>query len=726
MALRRRIRVWLGCFVSLATTGNLAAALPFAPRISPGQSLRATPLDDVSEPTNRSFAGQFGLANALESLRDGGAPRRRQLRVFASNAEASHGLQAQVARVLHLWLEEQPTLSAEERLAVVRALAPLNRQAVARKHLLDFLALPSTSVDRVETRAQSLPPNARNAHLRELAARTAALALARSQHPDALHELGHWLRRPNVESEYAAQALLLAPPADPSPILRAPGPVTPLLLRTLGRLRNPASEPFLRRVLKRATAPVQAEAALALLALNVAGTDELALHWLAQSPLAPELLKASTLILFHHRHEARGQALRRLLDASPTLAFDVLEEHSDAELLVLSKHLHALEPNQREAALAHFARLGRGAVPFLVETLSASPELALSAAALLGRLADPAAERALVKLAQVPTDPRKLETNNTQSRPRLQAQLAHWALAVQALRGHAEVDTTRMFLASRLRQAPATERDATQLALAALDVDFARQLLASDEPRELGVAARVVGAHDATYRAAAAHRLSQFYDRPLDPRALALAPVVSALGTNDALPLTLLHAWAQSSLPVAYSAVWQLCTRLSVHTTAPLERWLESSDPELRAAVYWGLGSNPAPEQTARLLSALETEVDPWVHQSVVAALLRRPRITPVLAALEREKTYNPDPEVQRLLRGAAKSQGNDLWWSAPEGETRRFDWLTLTSTGYAPVVIPLHDHAPVMLLLPDTRAFFADTFHIRTHEAPPTPQASN
>ncbi len=136
---------------------------------------------------------------------------------------------------------------------------------------------------------------------------------------------------------------------------------------------------------------------------------------------------------------------------------------------------------------------------------------------------------------------------------------------------------------------------------------------------------------------------------PLDPRALALSPALSGLEPGSALPVTLLESWSESALPVAYPAIWQLCTRLSVQPTDHLSHWLTSSDPEIRAAAYSGLGQNPEPRPTAVLLSALSHEVHPWARHSLIAALTQRPVIPPVQRALQREKDFNPDPVVQRL-----------------------------------------------------------------------------
>lgn len=613
-------------------------------------------------------------------------------------------MRRQIAETLHRWLQEEPVLTATESLALVRALAPLVEHEVVRNHLKRLLALPDTKGPPNGTVASSNPPSARERTLTntlELASRTAALALARSNRLDAISELGQWLRRPSPEAEYAAQALMLAPPTDITPLLEASGPVTPLLLRTLARLRRLEALPFLRQTLQRATAPVQAAAAQALVELGVDQTLELALHWLAQPKLAPELLHVSTHILFHHQHDARKRAFTLLIQADPLLALDIAARHTDPTLLLLGDHLAALpDITSRKRALAHVARVGEASVPLLSKTLTTNPELAVTATALLARMSSTEAAAVL------------RDDNST---------LGVLGLTVSALRGNVDRADVRASFEAQLRKRTGAEPYALQLGLAALDVNFAQKLLTNNEPRDLHMAAAVAGVHDASYRTQVARRLAEFSEQPLDPKALALSSALSAMSLDVSLPSTLLEVWADSSLPVAYPAVWQLCTRLPMTPHGPVTRWLASDDPELRAAAYQGLGSNPDPKHTAQLLAALSTEVDPWARRSLTAALAKRPTISPVHQALQREKNYNPDAFVQRLWGESTQTTPSDVrigdYWLDARPKTRisRSFWLTLTSPTHPPVSVPLLEATPLLFFLSDARPLDVEGFRAKT-----------
>ncbi len=503
---------WLAWLLCVSITPSEARALPFSPVVSPRREAAAA-YDEAGEADNTSFANRFGLSGAYTALTSGGDALLRQLRVFAASGTTTEAFQRQVANELHRFLMEEPSLTPEQTLAVVQALAPLNAHKLAREHLTQLM------VGKLQTKtnaANNGQPNAASNAASELlsfAARAAALALARSNHPEALAELGQWLRRPNQQAEYAAQALLIARPADLTPLLQASGPVTPLLLRTLRQMRDPRSEPFLRRVIKRASAPVQAEAALALLALDVGETLELAKHWLAQSELAPELLWASTCILFHYRDAQRRQALVRLIDVQPTLALDVAAQYVDVELLVLADHLDKLPSRvERRQALTHLSRVGEPFVPVLMRTLSAAPELAVTAARLLARQATPQAGLALTRyLRATPTAGR---SNASSATPHAVAPLAVLGLAAAKTTDGADVAETLSLFERRLGQTSGSERNAIKLGLAALDVKWAHKWLASEDPAEVALAARVIGLHGAPFRAAVSQRLSQFWNHP--------------------------------------------------------------------------------------------------------------------------------------------------------------------------------------------------------------------
>jgi hypothetical protein len=509
--------------------------------------------------------------------------------------------------------------------------------------------------------------------------------------------------------------------------------VTTLLLRTLRQLRDPRAEGFLRGVIKRATAPVQAEAALALLAIGVEETQELAAHWLAQKELSAELLWASTHIQFHYGLPTRKAALLRLIEQAPDLALDVASAYTDVDLLVLGDHLSKLQHlTQRKQALTHLSRLEESAVPILKKTLLTTPELGVTAATLLARNPTATAATTLRELVakRVPSDA-----------PRHSA-LGLMALTVSALRGNADRAATLTLLERRLPHASGDELYAVKLGLAALDVEWALKCLASSAVQDASIAANVLGLHGVPYRTRVLQRLGEFAATPFAPLALALSAALSALGPQDPFPQVLLSAWAESSLPVAYAAVWQLCTRLPVTSDARLAQWLTHPDSEIRAAAYLGLGANPEPAHTATLLAKLHDEVDSWGRRVLLAALAKRPAIPPVQRALQREKTYYPDPGIELLFSPSKASAGLDFWFE-PEPQTEAVGatmkattptpepstattWLTLTSTVYPPFSVMVTQDMPMLMFLPDQRSLDADLFRAHTFPAPTTTQASN
>jgi hypothetical protein len=164
-----------------------------------------------------------------------------------------------------------------EDLALARVVAPNVRKSLVRPIVTHLVYATSARLDPEQP-------------LRLLAMQICLAALAWSQSPEGLAELGRMLKRDGAIAESSIEALLLYPP-EPFDRLFAPTVArTAAWARLLGFSKRTASIPILRQVLLDGPEDRQIAAAEALLRLGDRGMDPLVQRW-ARDPRTPEAFK---------------------------------------------------------------------------------------------------------------------------------------------------------------------------------------------------------------------------------------------------------------------------------------------------------------------------------------------------------------------------------------------------------------------------------------------------
>lgn len=617
------------------------------------------------EYANQSFAASFGLESERRALDLGGAERLRALQRLRPLAQR---VPKQVAELLDGWLASEPKLSPLETWALLRPMAPLGRERPIREYLTKILAGEALTVDPKSPYAPLIP-------------QVAALALAKHHTTESVSLLAEWLRRPSERARVVQLALLAHPPRDISPLLEANGPATPVLLQTLGELGNPAAIPFLRRVVKRATADRQAAAAVALAKLGVSETQDLANLWLARSDSPGPLLQASAFILFWFQHPARAAAFSRLVRADVGLALELAEHVSpEPALAALSERLTELQGRgERVRAVRVLGRLGPKAVPLLATILETDADLRWQAARALGEASAPLASiRSL------------LDAPETRA-----ATLS--ALVVASVRHpDAGLPTLLADLVRASGSASPQERGIGKTGLALLDETRARRYLRSQQPDELEAAAIAAAVHGGAYLQAALLELERRATPDagrgvrLDAGVVALSSLLSFVSPSDIVSERLLQALANSEYPIASTASWHLWVRGGI--TAGIG-FTARRPPSLRARLAGSTKSGQVNQhdELFTLLDAASSEPDPTVRAAIVNSLRSGPNLRSIAETLDWLANYDPS----RLVRNMAAAKGTDesvlrpIWTVAPAKPSAPY-WITVQSADRAPVALYL------------------------------------
>lgn len=635
-------------------------------------------LEDVERPAN--FAGSFGFDAERRRLDEGGEPRLRALRRLAS---LSHRTPAQVAELLDQWLSEEPKLSPFEVWTSLRALAPLGGQPAIAKHLAKILAGDAFELDSKSPYAPLVPA-------------VAALALAKSGDADSTRLLGEWLRRPSERAELARQALLTHPPADVSPLLEASGPATPLLATTLGELNNAGAIPFLSKVVKRATADVQAAATIALAKLGVRETQDLATLWLKHGDSPEQLVAASAFVLLHFGQAGGKAAFGRLAAKSPSLALELANQlPPGSHRLALAEHLGALpdEASKRRVVSA-LSDVGPSAVSTLLTIFRERAELRFDTALALGELGNARAIDELRAAAGV-------------SETRSAALVGLTTSAVL----HPELDRTkvRALLANAAKSSLLEERDGAAAGLAAVDEGLARQFLVSNDQGELTAAALAANLHGAAYLRACLARLHQLAERPdstveLSPRVFALSSALSYASPQVSLSHALLQALANSDAAIADTARWHAWTRSSALDEAFSGAQPAEDRAQLAASLGQALPLAEHPALAFTLLDVVLTDPDPERRAAAVQALRSRGHLPSVGQTLDWLANFDPSALVRHA---AAFGLTRDValraqWISPPQPEPNAAAgyWIRIESPGQRPasLFVP-HDHPSLVFI---------------------------
>lgn len=650
--------------------------------------VRASRLGSRSNPTaeedeaGRSLAGSFGLDAERRALELGGDSRQRALqRLFT----LSHRLPGLVAELLDQWLSTEPKLSPVETWSLMRPMAALGGEPRMRKWLIKTFA------------GESLPVDGKSPYA-PLVSEVAALALAKHQSPESTAVLGEWLRRPSDRAHIVQRAVLAHPPRDISGLLDASGPATPLLLETLGELGDGAAVPYLRRVVKRATADVQAAATIALAKLGVEETRDLAALWLSRSDSPHELLAASAFVLFHFGRAERYGAFTRLASVSAPMALALAERvEPDPALLPLAKHLDDLPgSSERERAVQVLGAIGGKAVPVLVSMLEQRVELRWFAARALGEHAPSSAASTVAALL------RKPDSRAAAMSALVAMSLRDPAAPRAALRSELEAST---------KSSRSQERRVAKMGLALLDAERARRFLDSDDPEDLFAAAAASLLHGKAQLQACLRKLEHLSrseaegGEHLTPRLRALGSALSFASPDDVISSRLLRALANSDEPIAASARWHLWVR----TRASGSEFTVESAPPVQALLAMARQRPPRaawPNGSYQLLAALSREPDAELRAATVKALRSGSNSHHTSLTFSWLTDYDPSPLVRR--RAAAEvtdeSVSRPLWVTAPDSTPGGGYWVTVETAGDVPAALYVPGGGDSLLFVRGTR----------------------
>lgn len=571
--------------------------------------------------------------------------------------------------------ERPPEVQGRLRLALARALARHADHADARRALFRLMSIASENV---------APHDPWALH-------TAAFALARSGHPEAIRGLGQLLSRSPALASAAREALLAYPPPSLEPLLGLP-PTRPSI-ELLGELANPEAFDFLRTIVLEDTPARAPLGAWSLFRLGFPETRQLARHWLKHSREEAHRVVALRM-LWPTRDPLARRAMGSLLEAA---ADDLAIPPQVLELLAEEPH------PDFERALLRLARRSLGAAQ--QDSPASERQTALLLA--LARLDTPAAADALVQALHGPLALAAAEALARTDGPRAAERLARglgdarrraWALrilGVRLARGRAEAQRSafdravRGLLRPRSSEARddnlATDRAAAAWALAVALPDRAAELLASkDEIVARAVARQAFGGPLAT---AASSFLLTPRERPrgkqaptrqlallhacLDPAAAERLPTGSlqwlAAGAGSAAPPVLASLASRTRQPAGL-----LPTDVYDLALVDLRTWLGSRDTAIQAAALRGLAHADTPLAVALLTEALQWNEDPRVRRAAARALRER-KEPAARSALRQAAAFDPDAQVRKLAQSIPASDAVSpveppLFWRSAEG----------------------------------------------------------
>lgn len=516
--------------------------------------------------------------------------------------------------------------TAEERLTVVRSLSAFTTDPSVRRMLAGVLGGHAAQAGN-----SVLHP------LDQLAQGTSALALSRSQAPDALSALGRALSAGGRTAEAAIQALAAHPPRDLSPLLRTAEPSVELAT-ALERVGTERARSALRDIVVRGAAPARARAALALHRLGDDEVVELARRWARSDVPAPERVAAARILALSRAPEG-PEAIARLLEDDTNFEEGLalsLEAPNATLVPLLDRRLTAASDDVKRRIIAAIGKAGgKNAVQVLERTLG-QPLLAVPAAEALARMPGQTARKAL-------------------SRALLDPAKRRLALRASTLRGLVLSEVPDGFdraAAELSRSGSAWERSLGLAAIASRDPRALEKLALSRNPAELSAVLPLLPLAGEDTARAVARRLSRATpDAPLD----AFAIVLVHPGVFAEIPTTVLVTLYESGNAGALLALRALAARDDSHERPRVLELLSNKDPWTRSHVALGLGRSPEQDATGILVMAYRFEADPEVRRAIVRALSLRP-VEPMRdRALALSNELDPDETVRALSRSARK-----------------------------------------------------------------------
>jgi cellulose synthase operon protein C len=626
--------------LTLAATSMPAAAQPrprpVAPRTSkPPPKVKPRPPTEVEARLSERMG--VGVARRLLDRSASPASRRRALERLGAVGTPS------ALELLSKSLEPGGSATtSEERLVAVRALARHARHPDVRLALVRALAGVGAAA------------GAEAEQLEQLVRETAALALARSGSREALELLGKALRQEGPVALAAAVGLEAHPPREIAPIVDARGAPTLTLVRLLARLGDQRAFHGLRRIVKRGTPELRAEAAIALTRLGDFETVAVARHWLEHGSEAAVRVAAARILAMARDPGADGAIARLLAEpGNRAAALELALDAPSAGLVPALERQLAASPADAERIIAAIGRAGgTRAAKVLARQLEAPANAQTAAYALALCPGDPAADAIERALSSSSADVRR--------------NAARAGVLRRAAFGDS-VSGLKAALDRLLQSADAADRAAGAWGRAALDDDDARELVVSSDLDVARAAARQ--AFVPSVASVAARRLAHEADAS---SRTALAAALAVPAAADQVPTSVLLALLDGGGAATPIAARALAARDSNQLRPRVELLLASADPFVRANAVLGLADSREPSAVGLLEQSYRFETDAAVRHAVVSALGQRKERT-----RRRTLTLAAQLDGNREVREAARLalSGHRL---ARLGSGRGTLWLAL------------------------------------------------
>lgn len=509
--------------------------------------------------------------------------------------------------------------SFEERLTAVRALSthtdkPEVRQALARAM--------TGSANKVEEAGE------------EMVRKTAALALARSGQKDAIEILGKTLRQEGPVAEAAAEALVAHPPKDLSPLLKARGAPTPMLVSLFERLGDQRAFEVLRGFVKYGASEIRALSAVALTRHGDLETVELARRWLDKEKNDAGLRRAAARILTLTAAPEAPKAVADLLK-SETSAVDGLElalsgPHPDL-VPTLEKSLAKADAASAPGYLAAIGRAGGAkAVSILVAELG-KPDRGPLAAHALALTRGSEATEAITRALGSPATRKNAARAAVIRRVALKDRISGLDEALNLL---------------IVSEDPA-ERAAGAWGHATISTARAKKLLGRKDPVVVRAAAR------AAFTPELAVIAGTLLAREKDPvTRQALASCLAVKRGADVVPTETLSTLIEDGGAAAPLAAMALGARDSLGERPQIELLLKSGDALVRAHTALGLGASHETSAVGLLANAYRFETVPETRYAVVVALSQRKERARI-RTLQLAANLDGDANVRQAARAA-------------------------------------------------------------------------
>ena len=475
--------------------------------------------------------------------------------------------------------------TANERLVVVRALAPHAKEERARGALVRAMGGALTRDEPADIMVRQ----------------TAALALARSRDRNALVALAQALRQPGRVSETARVALRAHPPKSLDLLFSARGVPTPALAGLVGDLGYARGRELLQTLSRSGAPALRSEALIALSKVDRGAAVALARGFI-KNEKHRDLRLAATRVLATARDAEASAALGTLL-AEPALLGDALGIALDAPLPTFGPLLARVAPSDPGDIERLFTALGRAGGSVALARLESSlgrAEHAWAAAYALSLSTDADADNVLERALARPESRREAARAAVLRSQALGSGVGGLDEALVALEGSAST----------------ADRAAAAFCRATLDHDVGARLVRGRDSLVVRSASRA--ALDLDVAIAAAERLAT---EPNAEIRTALALSLALPKAADRVPTAVLTALLETHGAAAHLAAFALSARDDERERPRLRELLASGDPLLRAHVALGLVRSKEPSAVGLLDEAYRFESDPLVRRAIVTTL---------------------------------------------------------------------------------------------------------